>query len=232
MTRDEVKQLLIDGCHILEVEGHSDMTRGHLSIRLPDDPGLFYMKPHSYGFDEVSVENIVTCNLEGRKVDGNAPRHSEVFIHSEIYKVRPDVNAVIHTHPDHCVAVSATGRTLRPYSQPGCLFFEKVGTYTDTPDLIRSHELGAGVARALGQNRACLMKNHGVAVVGTSVSDAVVGAIMLENACRVQILAESTGKVAEEFPRDLVLSLQQKLSGITQMDVNFEYLRRKIRRRG
>lgn len=232
MTRDEVKQLLIDGCHILEVEGHSDMTRGHLSIRLPDDPGLFYMKPHSYGFDEVSVENIVTCNLEGRKVDGNAPRHSEVFIHSEIYKVRPDVNAVIHTHPDHCVAVSATGRTLRPYSQPGCLFFEKVGAYTDTPDLIRSHELGAGVARALGQNRACLMKNHGVAVVGTSVSDAVVGAIMLENACRVQILAESTGKVAEEFPRDLVLSLQQKLSGITQMDVNFEYLRRKIRRRG
>ena len=231
MTRDEAKQQLIDGCHILEAEGHHDMTRGHLSIRLPDDPNLFYMKPHSFGFDEVCVENIVTCNLEGEKVDGTAPRHSEVYIHSEIFKVRPDVNAVIHSHPDYSVAVSATGRLVKGYSQPGCLYVNNLGVYTDTPDLIRTKDMGAGVAKALGQNRACFMKNHGVAVVGRSVADAVVGAIMLENACRVQILAESTGSVADEFPLEQIMILQEKLAGIKQMEINFEYLRRKLKRR-
>ncbi|MFM1816557.1 MAG: hypothetical protein RLZ98_3252 [Pseudomonadota bacterium] len=227
MTRDEAKQLLIDGCRILEKEGHADMTRGHLTIRLPDDQGLFYMKPHSYGFDEVTTENIVTCDLEGRKVDGTAPRHSEVYIHSEIFKVRPDVQAVLHTHPDYSVAVSATGRLVKGWSQPGCLFVDNLGVYTDTPDLIRSHEMGAGVAKALGKNRACFMKNHGVAVVGTSVADCVVGAIMLENACRVQILAESTGSVADEFPHEMIMTLQKKLAGAEQMAINFDYLRRK-----
>ena len=232
MTRDEAKQLLIDGCHILNAEGHADMTRGHLTIRLPDDPNLFYMKPHSYGFDEVCVENIVTCNLEGEKVNGTAPRHSEVFIHSEIFKARPDVNAVIHSHPDYSVAVSATGRPVRGYSQPGCLYVNNVGVYTDTPDLIRTKEMGAGVAKALGDKRACMMKNHGVAVVGTSVPDAVVGAIMLENACRVQILAESAGDLDDEFPLEQIMILQKKLAGPDQMAINFEYLRRKLKRPG
>ena len=231
MKRDEAKQLLIDGCHILEAEGHHDMTRGHLTIRLPDDSDLFYMKPHSFGFDEVSTENIVTCDIEGNKVDGTAPRHSEVYIHSEIFRVRPEVNAVIHTHPEYSVAVSATGRPVASYSQPGALFFDNVGVYTDTPDLIRSKEMGAGVARAIGRKRVCFLKNHGVVVVGSSVADAVVGAIMLENACRVQILVESTGSVADVFPDEQVKQLQEKLSGHEQMQINFDYLRRKLRRR-
>ncbi len=231
MTRDEIKQQLIDGCHILESEGHHDMTRGHLVVRLPDDESLFYMKPHSYGFDEVCVENIVTCNLDGEKVDGTAPRHSEVFIHSEILKVRPDVKAAIHTHPDHCVALSATGRMPKAYSQGGALYHDNVGLYTDTMDLIRTPEMGAGVAKALGNNRACFLKNHGVVVVGASVADAVISAIMLEAACRVQLLAEASGHEPTEFPIEDIKKLQKNLSHVKQMEINFEYLRRKLKRR-
>jgi len=228
VTRDEAKQLLIDGCHILEAEGHHDKTRGHLTVRVPDDNNLFYMKPHSYGFDEVTAENIVTCDIEGNKVDGTAPRHSEVYIHSEIFRVRSDVNAAVHTHPDYSVAVSATGRPVLAYSQPGALFFDNIGTYADTPDLIRSQEKGADVAQALGQKRACFLKNHGVVVVGRSVADAVVGAIMLENACRVQVLVESTGNASDVFPVEQIRRLQAKLSGHEQMQINFDYLRRKL----
>lgn len=231
MTRDETKQLLIDGCHILEAEGLHDMTRGHLTVRVPDDSTLFYMKPHRYGFAEVTTENVVTCNIEGEQVDGTAPRHSEVYIHSEIFRVRPDVNAAVHTHPDYSVAVSATGRPVIAYSQPGALFFDNVGIYDDTPDLIRSKEKGAGVAKALGQKRACFLKNHGVVVVGRSVADAVVGAIMLEHACRVQILVESTGSVSDVFPAEQIRQLQEKLSAHEQMQINFDYLRRKLQQR-
>jgi len=77
------------------------------------------MKPHSVGFDEMAEENILTINLAGQVVAGTARRHSEVYIHSEIFRARQDVDAVIHTHPTHTVAFSATGRPLRPISQGG-----------------------------------------------------------------------------------------------------------------
>lgn len=148
MSMEEAKQKLIDAGRILEAEGQGDLTRGHVSVRVPGEPSLFFMKPHSHGFDEITMENIVVCNLEGEKVGGGGRRHSEVFIHSEIFKARPDVMSVIHSHPDNAVALSATGRSLKPISQPSVAFADGVPYYTDTIDLIRSREMGAGVARA------------------------------------------------------------------------------------
>ena len=232
MTPTEAKQKLIDGCLILEREGHHDMTRGHLSVRVPGKPDEFYMKPHSHGFDEVTMENIVTCNIEGEKIAGGGPRHSEVFIHSEILRVRPDVNAVIHSHPDHAVAVSSLGRPIRAWSQPSVLFVDRCGWFTETIDLIRRKDQGAGVARALGQNKICFMKNHGVAVTGTSIEDAVITAIMLENACRIPLLVEAAGNPSPEFPPEDLKLLFDKLGRHDQMVINFEYLRRKAKRRG
>lgn len=227
MAQDEVQRKLIDAGRILEGEGQGDFTRGHISIRVPGDPSRFFMKPHSFGLDEMTMDNLVICNLEGEKVGGGGPRHSEVYIHSEIFRVRPDVNCVLHSHPDYAVAFSATGLELRPLSQPAAVFFEGLPTYSDTIDLIRSKEMGAGVARALGTHKAVLLKNHGVAVVGSSIEETVILALMLENACRLQILALSAGRIAPEFPREDVLRLQDKITRPEQHTVNFDYLRRK-----
>ncbi|MGE0626361.1 MAG: class II aldolase/adducin family protein [Hyphomicrobiaceae bacterium] len=231
MTPTEAKQKLIDAGLVLEAEGHHDMTRGHISVRVPGNPELFYMKPHSYGFDEMTMDNIVTCNIEGEKVDGNAPRHSEVYIHSEIFRARPDVMSVIHSHPDNAVAVSASGRPIRAWSQPSVLFVNEVGYFTETIDLIRRKDQGAGVARALGPHRVCLMKNHGVAMAGASIEDAVISAIMLENACRIQMLVEAAGDPAPEFPPDDLQLLKDKIGRHEQMVINFDYLVRKVKRR-
>lgn len=230
MTPTEAKQKLIDAGLILEAEGHHDMTRGHISVRVPGKPALFYMKPHSYGFDEMTMDNIVVCNLEGEKVEGTAPRHSEVFIHSEIFKARPDVNSVIHSHPDHAVAVSTLGRPIRAWSQPSALFVERVGWFTETIDLIRRKDQGAGVAKALGPHSVCMMKSHGVALAGGSIEEAVITGIMLENACRIQLLIEAAGNPLKEFPPDDLKLLQDKITRPEQMVVNFEYLRRKVKR--
>src|SRR5580658_6871950 len=99
MTHEEAKQKLIDAGKILEMEGQADFTRGHVSVRVPDDPSLFFMKPHSVGFEEITMENILTIDLDGKVVAGPARRHSEVYIHSEIFRVRPDVQSIIHSHP-------------------------------------------------------------------------------------------------------------------------------------
>ena len=205
-TRDrashrQIKQLMIAAGKVLVAEGQDDFTRGHISFRLPDDPGRFFMKAHSLGLDEITLQNILTIDLDGKVVAGKARRHSEVFIHSEVFKARADVNCVIHTHPIHAVALSATGRALKCYGQPGALFYQALGVYSDTINLIRTPAMGAGVARALGSGRGVLLKNHGVVVTGATIEEAVIGVIMLENGAMTQLLTEAAGDPAPEFSR-------------------------------
>ncbi|MEA2953293.1 MAG: hypothetical protein QOJ96_2813 [Alphaproteobacteria bacterium] len=230
MTHDEAKQKLIDAGIILEHEGHSDFTRGHVSVRVPDDPTLFFMKPHSVGFEEITFENILTIDLDGKVVAGTARRHSEVFIHTEIYRARPDINAVIHSHPPYSVALTAVGLPLRPYCQQAVPFVDELPVFTDTLDLIRTPEMGRGVARSLGPHFAVLMKNHGVAVTGMSLEEAVVRAIMLEGACMVQMITLATGHLAPEFPPEEIKAIKLKIANADQYKINFDYLVRKMKR--
>jgi L-fuculose-phosphate aldolase len=231
-THRSLKEQLILAGKVLVAEGQDDFTRGHISFRLPDETNLFFMKAHSIGLDEITVQNILTIDLEGNVVAGTARRHSEVYIHSEIFKVRPDVNCVIHTHPTYSIAFSATGRALKCYSQPGALFYKALGSYTDTINLIRSQTMGAGVARALGNGRAVLLKNHGVVVTGATIAEAVIGTIMLENGAMVQLLVEAAGYPALEFSRADIEKLKADISQPEQFTINFDYLVRRVKRRG
>jgi L-fuculose-phosphate aldolase len=230
MTDEQARLRLIDAGLILSDAGLGDLTRGHVSVRVPSDPQHFFMKPHSHGLDEITEENIVLCNLEGTKVAGNARRHSEVFIHSEIYKIRPDVMSVIHVHPPHAVAFSATGKALRPISQPAVAFADGLPVFDAAIDLIRSPELGAALAQSLGGHKAVLMRNHGAAIVGASLEEAVVLAIMLENACQIQLLAQGGGGIGETFSDERVSKLHRDITRPDQYQVNFDYLARTAHR--
>jgi L-fuculose-phosphate aldolase len=225
-----IKEQLIMAGKVLVAEGQDDFTRGHISFRLPDNPNLFFMKAHSIGLDEITMQNILTIDPDGNVVAGSSRRHSEVYIHSEIFKARADVNCVIHTHPTYSIALSATGRTLKCYSQPGALFYDGLGTYTDTINLIRTHAMGAGVARALGQGRAVLLKNHGVVVTGATIAEAVIGTIMLENGAMVQLLVEAAGDPAPEFSRADIEKLKADITQPEQFTINFDYLVRRVKR--
>jgi L-fuculose-phosphate aldolase len=226
-----LRQQLIVAGKVLVDQGQDDFTRGHISLRLPDNPDLFFMKAHSIGLDEITLENILTIDLEGNVVAGTARRHSEVYIHSEIFKARPDVNCVIHTHPTYSIALSATGRGLKCYSQPGALFHQALGTYDDTIALIRSHAMGAGVARALGDGRGVLLKNHGVVLTGATIAEAVIATIMLENGAMVQLLVEAAGDPAPEFSLADIEKLKSEISQPEQFTINYDYLVRRVRRR-
>ena len=78
------------------------------------------------------MENILTIGLDGNVIAGTSRRHSEVYIHSEIFKARPDVQSVIHTHPVYATALSSTGRPMKCYSQPAAIFYDALGFYADT----------------------------------------------------------------------------------------------------
>ena len=229
MTAHQTQQRLIEAGLIIDHYGLGDLTRGHVSIRVPGDPEHFYMKPHSFGFDEITPENMVLCNLDGEKVGGTGRKHSEVYIHSEIYKSRPDVNSVIHAHPTYAVAFSATGKNLQPISQPSVAFADGLPYFDEAIDLIRTPELGLGVANSLGQCKAVLMRNHGVSVVGSTVEEATILLIMLENACQIQLAAMSAG-VGETFDAVQIKKLHHDITRPEQYTINFDYLVRKIKR--
>jgi len=231
MPHEQIKRKLIVAGKVLVAQGQDDFTRGHISVRLPDDPSRFFMKPHSVGLDELTIENILIIDLDGNVVAGTSRRHSEVYIHSEIFKARPDVQSVVHTHPPYSVALSASGRALKCLSQPSALFFEAIGVYGDTVALIRTPAMGKGVATALGPHRAVLLKNHGVAVVGASIEEAVINVIMLENAAQMQLIAEAAGDPGPELPRADIDKLKQEISQPEQFVINFNYLARRVERR-
>lgn len=231
MTHDAAKKKLILAGQVLVDEGQDDFTRGHISVRLPEDPGHFFMKPHSVGLDEITLANILTIDLAGNVVAGTARRHSEVYIHSEVYKARPDVGCVLHTHPPYAIALSASGTPLKCFSQPSALFYDVLGTYDDTINLIRTPEMGAGVAQALGRGRAALLKNHGVVVAGPSIEEVVVSALMLENAARIQMIVEATGNPGPEFSPREIAQLQHDIGRSEQFVINFDYLVRRAQRR-
>jgi L-ribulose-5-phosphate 4-epimerase len=231
MTIQEAKQKLIDAGLVLAHQGQGDMTRGHVSVRVPGEAGLFFMKPHSVGLDEITMGNILTINLDGEVVAGTARRHSEVYIHSEVYRARPNVHAVIHTHSTYSVALSCTTRSLHPISQGGAAFAGALPVYTGTIDLIRTPEMGRGVAGALGPHTAVLLKNHGVVMTGRNLEEAVVLLMMLETAAHVQLMLEAAGEIAPEFPEEQIAKLKSNLMEERQFPVNFEYLVRCAKRR-
>ena len=229
MSIEKTQLRLIESGLIIDHHDLGDMTRGHVSIRVPGDPDHFYMKPHSFGFDEITPENMVLCNMAGEKVGGTGRKHSEVYIHSEIYKARPDVNSVIHAHPPYAVAFSATSQKLQPISQPSVAFSDGLPYFTEAIDLIRTPALGMGVANALGKCKAVLMRNHGVSIVGSSVEETTILLIMLENACQIQLAAMAAG-VGETFTDAQIQKLHRDITQPEQFTINFDYLLRKIKR--
>ena len=179
---------LARACRILAMAGQGDDIWGHATVRLPGTD-TFWMKPHKLGLEEVRSGDMLLVNLEGRVVRGTRPRHSEVFIHTEIYRARPDVGAVVHTHPVAATVFSSLGVPLLPVTHEGAYFTPPdVPRFDETTDLIVTAERGKSVARALGDRPALLLVAHGIVSVGATIEEATVNALLLDRAARAQLM--------------------------------------------
>jgi ribulose-5-phosphate 4-epimerase/fuculose-1-phosphate aldolase len=188
-----LRGLLADAGRVLAHEGQGDYVAGHVSLRLPDEPNRFLMKPAGIGLEEMTDENIITVDLEGNKVAGAGGRHNEVFIHSEVLRARPDCRAVIHTHAVYAVVFSSLGKPLLPVSNDGAFFANGLPVFSETTELIINQARGKAVARTLGAHGALLLRNHGIVTAAASMEEAVWLALKLNQACHVQLMAEWAG---------------------------------------
>ncbi len=184
-------------CRILAAEGYADLTLGHISARGP--AGEVWIKRKGVALDEVEPDDVVSLD------DTDAVLHLETVLHTGVYRAREDVGAVVHGHPPHATALGATTADLALLTHDGILFAEGVGRFDD-PDLIVDDDQGDRVASALGRRRAVLMQNHGVLAVGKDVPWAVLTAITLERAARLQSIASTLGELRPMAP-ELALQL-------------------------
>jgi len=188
---ETISERLALSCNILAARGHGNLTMGHVTARTPDQNYL-HMNPHDLGLEEIKPEDVILIDLEGNQVAGTGRKHSEFPIHTEIYKMYPEINCVIHTHPFYSLILGATADTVKTISHEGSLF-EGLPVFTETALLIRSKELGRAVASVLNGHRAVLLRNHGVVVAGTSIEEATVFAVLLERAAKLQVVASQVG---------------------------------------
>jgi len=184
---------LASACRILELEGHGDMTLGHLSLRDPEDRG-FWMKRNAIGLGEVrDAGDFVLVTFNGEQIAGSGRCHSEWPIHSEILLARPEINVVAHTHPYNICVFSATDGNLRPVTLEASYFPDRIPMYLGTGALIKGQEMGRDVAQTLGPALAIFMKNHGVTFCGKSIEAAALVGIWLERACKAQLDVTASG---------------------------------------
>jgi L-fuculose-phosphate aldolase len=127
-------------------------------------------------------------------------------MHLETYRARPDVGAVIHTHPVHSIALGATTGGLELLSHDGLLFPDGVPVFDGTAGLVTTPRDGQGVAQALGGGRAVLLRNHGILAAGPDISWAVLTALTLERAARIQYIARTLGETVP-IPREVAREL-------------------------
>jgi ribulose-5-phosphate 4-epimerase/fuculose-1-phosphate aldolase len=185
-------------CRILAAEGYADLTLGHISARGPERE--IWIKRKGVSLDEVEPDDIVSLD------DTDAVLHLETVLHTGVYRARADVGAVVHGHPPYATALGATAADLALLTHDGILFAEGLGRF-DEPDLIVDDAQGDRVAAALASRRAVLMQNHGVLVVGKDVPWAVLTAVTLERAARLQAIASTLGglqPIAPELARELL----------------------------
>lgn len=228
---DQLAEKLVQGCRILADDGQGDLIWGHVSARRSSRPDHILMKPAGIGLEEVADDTIISVDLSGAQTSGERPRHIEVFIHTEIMRTRSEIQAVVHTHPPHAVAFSSLCRPLLPIGHEGALFCDGLPVFDRTSDLIVTPDLGQAVAACLGNHSALLLRNHGIVTVGRSVEEAVITAILLEKACRVQLLTEQAGGAKATTSPEEARTKRERIYGGASMQAAFDYCVRRHRAR-
>ena len=200
MTNSLLEDLALAN-HILVNEGVLDGF-GHISVRNPANPERFFIA-RSMAPALVTPHDILEVDLTGEVHDAQGRRtYVERFIHSAIYKARPDVMSVIHSHSPAVIPFGVTGARLRPIchmsgflgaTTPVFDIRHSAGESTDL--LVSSQALGEALAKVLGPSNVALMRGHGSVTVGNSIKQAVFRGVYTESNARLQAEASRLGEI-------------------------------------
>ena len=216
----KLRELVAQSCRVLGKLNLTKEPSGHVSARVPgvDHVLIKARGPEESGLRFVGARDIITVDFNGKKLAGedglDVPQ--EVFIHTWLYKTRPDVQCVVHVHPLTVVLFTICNKPLQPlygaYDPSGLrLLVEGLATYPRSIT-VSNEKLGEEFARAMGDKQACLMRGHGITSAGASVEEATLTAIKLNDAAVINYQAALLG-TPEPIPQEDIDILVGKSRG-------------------
>lgn len=183
----------------LPTHGLVTWTSGNVSGRDPES-GLVVIKPSGLLFEELTPANMVIVDINGKVIEADHGPSTDTASHLYVYKHRPDVMGIVHTHSNYATAFAAVGKPI-----PACItaiadeFGGPIpcGGYAS----IGGNQIGEEILRSIGNSRAIIMKQHGVFTIGKTVQKALKAAVMVEDVARTVWLAMQIGQI-EELPAE------------------------------
>ena len=197
----KLRESVAKSCRILGKLNLTKEPSGHVSARVPGEERVLIKArgPEETGLRFVGARDIITVDFNGKKVAGDDGLESpqEVFIHTWLYKTRPDVQCVVHVHPLTVVLFTICNKPLLPlfgaYDPSGLrLLVEGLASYPRSIT-VSTEKLGEEFAKAMGNKQACLMRGHGITSAGGTVEDATLTAIKLNEAAVINYQAALLG---------------------------------------
>lgn len=187
---DAEKKDIIEIAKKLTQAGLVSGTSGNVSIRMKNDSGMEYIAvtPSSYPYDLLEIGNIAIVDMAGKQIEGNVKPSIELLLHLEIYRIREDVNAVMHTHSIYATAMAVASLNIPPVLDDQVIYLGgeiKVSEHA----LPGSNDMVRNVTQALGNKSAVLMANHGALCTGNSLREAFDNSQLLERLAKIYIHA-------------------------------------------
>lgn len=188
------RQRLALTCRILFDNGHDSGLAGQITARA-DQPNTFLTQRLGLGFDEISAANLLWVDEHLQVISGEGMPNPANRFHAWVYRARPDVNCIIHTHAVHTAALSMLEVPLQISHMDNCVLYDDVAFLPKWPGVPVGNDEGELIASALGSKRALLLAHHGLLVASSSIEEACLLALAFERAARMQLLATSVGSI-------------------------------------
>jgi L-fuculose-phosphate aldolase len=224
-----VTQKLALTCHMLAAEGHESGLAGQISARA-EQPGSFWTLRFGLGFDEAAEDTLIRVDDDLVTLEGEGMPNAATRFHLWIYRARPDVHCIIHTHPPYISALSMVGEQLAVAHMDATPFFDDCAYLADWPGVPIADDEGRLISAALGDKRAILLAHHGQLVACASVEEAAVLAVMIERVAKLQVLARSIGPIQPIKP-ELAQEAHDFLLKPLGVGATFFYFARRVLRR-
>ena len=180
-------------CRILANEGHSDNLAGQVTIRRDKKSWLtLRIGPM---FDEVVADDVCVVDESLNLVEGTREVNPALRFHMWLYRAKPQVRCVIHTHPPYTSALSMIGEPLVVSHMDTAMFHDDCAFLAEWPGVPFSDDEGRIISETIGDKRSILLAHHGYVTTGATVEEATYLAVFLERAARMQLLAQSAGAI-------------------------------------
>ena len=197
-VKGSVAELLAHTCRILAAEGHESGLAGQITAR-GEKPGTFWTLQLGYGFDEASAERMVLVDDDLNPLTGGRV-NAGVRFHVWVYNSRPEVNAIVHTHPPYSSALALTGKPLKAAHMDSSMLYDNCAYLPEWPGLPVADDEGRIISAALGDKKTILLANHGLLTTGAYVEEAAYLAVFFERAARMELRALAAGGIKEPQP--------------------------------